>query len=270
MTTNEQQHWYIVLLLLLSASSLGSACSTIPTQDATPTPTPAYTVALTPTAEPTVSSSPTLHSVISPASDLPLAVNNAWVFQTTRYEGVPITEIMSSTLVISETVVEVKSISPYLIATIRREEGVETPIVVPPSKHNEPPRPATSSIYWLVVSENRIYRQEKNLDLPSLGSTASLALVTPLNVGDKWYLSDEKAKLYPNLDNEGMLRRVSRVGSVTVPAGKFENCFFLTEDTGGNATETWFCPHVGFVEQKSDHRGTPMGWHQVLIRYFLK
>jgi hypothetical protein len=97
-----------------------------------------------------------------------------------------------------------------------------------------------------------------------------LQLALPLKVGEKWYLSDEKAKLYPNLDNEGMLRRVARVGTVAVPAGKFDHCLFLTEEIGGSTFESRFCPGVGFVDQKSDHHGTPAGWRQVLTRYEVK
>ena len=207
----------------------------------------------------------------SPEIDFPLALNNTWVFQATRYEGVPITEILTTTLVITETVVEVKSTSSYFVAKIHRDESAEMPVGdVPPSRQGIPLRPATSSEYWLVVSGNRIYRQERNLDLSNLSSTALLEFVFPLKLGEKWYVSDEKAKLHPTYDDDWMLRKVTKVDTVVVPAGRFDNCFFLAEVWAGTTFETWFCPNVGIVDAKSDHHGTPMGWHQVLTRYQLK
>jgi len=189
----------------------------------------------------------------------PLALDNTWVFQATRYEGFNPSEIMTTTLVITETVVEVKSTSSYLVAKIHRDESAETPVVVPPSMQDIPPRPATSSDYWFVVSGNRIYRQERNLDLSSLYDTAKLELVLPLKVGEKW-----------NLFDGGILREVVKVDTVTVPAGRFNNCFFFEDGWAGSTAETWFCPNVGIVDEKMDHHGTPVGWHQVLTRYQLK
>jgi hypothetical protein len=94
--------------------------------------------------------------------------------------------------------------------------------------------------------------------------------VFPLELGEKWYVSDEKAKLHPTYDDDWMLRKVTKVDTVVVPAGRFDNCFFLAEEWAGTTFETWFCPNVGIVDAKSDHHGTPMGWHQVLTRYQLK
>jgi len=201
--------------------------------------------------------------------DFPLALNNTWVFQLTRYEGVPITEIITTTLVVTETVVEVKSTSSYFVAKIHREESAEVPVgEVPPSWQGVPLRPATSSDYWLVVSGNRMYRQERNLDLSSL-STALLEFVFPVKLGEKWYRSDEKARLSPTYADDWMLRKVTKVGTVVVPAGEFNDCFFLQEEWAGYTAETWFCPNVGIVDEKGNHHGTPEGFRQVLIRYQL-
>jgi hypothetical protein len=200
-----------------------------------------------------------------------LALNNTWVFQITRYEGVPITEIITTTRVVTETVVGVESISSYFVAKIHRDESAEMPGGdVPPSWQGVPLRPATSSDYWLVVSGNRMYRQERGLDLANLSSTALLEFVFPLKLGEKWYQSDEKAKLNPTYADDWMLRKVTKVETVVVPAGYFNNCFFLEEAWAGTAFETWFCPNVGIVDRKVDHHGTPSGFHQVLIRYQLK
>jgi hypothetical protein len=196
----------------------------------------------------------------SSETDFPLALGNTWVFQATRYEGVPITEIITTTLVITETVVEVKSTSSYFIAQIHREESAEMPVGnVPPSWQGVPLRPATSSEYWLVVSGNRVYRQERNLDPSTLYDTAELELVFPLQVGEKW-----------NLFDGGILRKVVKVDTVAVPAGRFNNCFLFEDAWASDTAQTWFCPNVGIIEEKMDHHGTPMGWHSVLTRYELK
>lgn len=207
----------------------------------------------------------------SPETDFPLALNNSWVFQATRYQGVPITEIITTTRVVTETVVDVKSVSSYFVAKIHRDESAEMPVGdVPPSWQGVPLRPATSSDYWLVVSGDRMYRQERGLDLANLSRTALLEFVFPLKVGGKWYVSDEKAKLNPTYADDWMLRKVTKVDTVVVPAGRFNSCFFLEEEWAGTTFETWFCPNVGIVEKKSDHHGTLEGYRQALVRYQLK
>ncbi len=198
-------------------------------------------------------------TVSSPEIDYPLALNNTWVYHATFYDGVPITEIRTSTWVITETVVEVKNMSPYFVAKIHRDESAEIPVVVPQARQDEPLRPATSSDFWLVVSGNRLYRQERNLDPSSLYTTAKLELVLPLEVGKTW-----------NLFDGGIPRQVMKFGTVTVPAGDFNNCFLFDDAWTGTSSETWFCPSVGIVEEKMDHHGTPVGGHHVLVRYQLK
>jgi hypothetical protein len=268
MSGNKQQLWTAVVFLLI-ASALISACGASSGRGVTPRPTLAAATLATSPPEPIAAASPTAPPSPGPEIAFPLALNNTWVFQFTRYEGVPITEIITTTLVVTETVVEVKNISSYLVAKIHREESAEIPVGdVPPSWQGVPLRPATSSDYWLVVSGNRMYRQERELDLSSL-STALLEFVFPLELGEKWYQSDEKAKLYPTYADGWMLRKVTKVGTVVVPAGEFDNCFFLEEAWAGATFETWFCPNVGIVDQKGDHHGTPYGFRQVLIRYQL-
>jgi len=268
MSGNKQQLGTVVVFLLI-AGALISARGTASGRGVTPEPTLAAATSATPMPEPTATASPTAPPPPSPEINFPLALNNSWVFQLTRYEGVPTTEIITTTRVVTETVVEVKSISSYLVAKIHREESAEEPVGdVPPSWQGIPLSPATSSDYWLVVSGNRMYRQERNLDLSSL-STALLEFVFPLKLGEKWYRSDEKAKLYPTYADEFMLCKVTKVGTVVVPAGEFNNCFFLEEEWAGATFETWFCPNVGIVDEKGDHHGTPYGHRQVLIRYQL-
>ena|GEM_PF-1361310 len=269
MSGNKHQLWTVAIFLLI-ASALISACGTSSGRGVTPRPTLAAATLAMPTPEPTATASPAA-APPSPGPEIafPLALDNTWVFQFTRHEGVPITEIITTTLVVTETVVELKDISSYLVAKIHREESAEIPVGdVPPSWQGVPSGPATSSEYWLVVSGNRMYHQERNLDLSGL-STALLEFVFPVKLGEKWYQSDEKAKLNPTYADGWMLRKVTKVGTVVVPAGEFNNCFFLEEVWAGTTFETWFCPNMGVVDRKGDHHGTPGGFRQVLIRYQL-
>ena len=139
---------------------------------------------------------------------------------------------------------------------------------VPPSWKGAPLEPATSTYYWLVVSGNRLYRQEGNLDLSNL-STALVEFVFPVKLVEKWYRSDEKARFNPTYADDWMLCKVTKMGTVVVPAGEFNDCFFLEEEWAGTTFETWFCPKVGIVSEKGDHHGTPYGFRKVLIQYQL-
>ncbi len=175
---------------------------------------------------------------------------------------------MTATLIITETVVDVKSISSYFVAEIHQDQSAEMPVVVPKGMEGIL-RPATSSEYWLVVNKNRLYRQENKLDLSKLNE-ALIELIFPLKLGARWYQTDEKAQLNPTFADNWMLRKVTKVDTVVVPVGHFDNCFLLEEEWAGTTFATWFCPNVGFVDRRVDHHGTPEGYHQVLIKYQIK
>ncbi len=283
MSGNKQKFWTVIISLLI-VSALISACGTSSGKDVTPGPTltaatletstPELIATVSPiaTPKPIAVASPTALPSLGPEITFPLALGNTWVFQFTRYEryeGIPIPETLTTTWAVTETVVEVKNVSSYFVAKIHREEGAEVPVgEVPPSWKGVPPRPPTSSDYWLVVSGNRMYRQEGKLDLPNL-STALLEFVFPVRLGEKWYRSDEKARLNPTYADDWMLRKVTKVGTVVVPAGEFNDCFFPEEEWAGTTFETWFCPKVGIVDEKGYHHGTPYGFRKVLIHYQL-
>lgn len=257
MNTKKQPFWIIVLFFLI-LSALVSAGSVASTKGTTSTSTPVAARLVTPTAEPIAVASPITSSLLDPETDFPLALSNTWVFQVTRYEGFGPSEIVTTTLVITETVVEVKRAFTYFVARIRRDEGDEKLVAVSPSMPGISPRPSTSSEYWLIVSGNRVYRQENNLDLSNLDK-ALLKFAFPLRIGATWY----------QVDN-ALPRQVRKADKVIVPAGHFDNCFLLQEKWVDATLEEWFCPKVGIVDQKSDHNGRPEGFHQVLLRYQLK
>ena len=123
-------------------------------------PTPAPKVTNLPDPSTTSMSKPTQTFFPSPETEYPLALGDTWVYQGTRYEAIPITEFITTTLVITETVVDVQRTSAYFAAKIHKDESAETPVFVAESRAGEPLRPAASSEYWFVVMGNQIFRQE--------------------------------------------------------------------------------------------------------------
>ncbi len=205
-----------------------------------------------------------------PLADYPLKPGNTWTYLVGRYDGFNPSKIATSTYVMTETVTAVTTTLSYYVATVRQEPSPEFPIYIPESMQELPHGAPTPEEYWLIVDGNRVYRQRLGLDLSNLEVKGALDLVFPLFVEAKWYESDDMAKLSPDFNNKSMLHEVVQAGEVVVPAGKFENCYFLTETIGGSTMEDWFCPGIGYVDRKNDHHGTPFGGRQVLTQYHLE
>lgn len=271
-----------IAVFLLVSITLFTACAHATAKNALPVPTLTATELASPpsatessavppsvTPDPTTTAPPTSAPLSNPEIDYPLALGNTWVFQSTRYQGYPISEPVTAMLVITETVVDVENASPYFIAKIHQDRSAEAPFIVPDGRQSEL-RPAESGDYWLVLEENRLlYRQENKHDLSKL-EEALVKFVFPLKVGDRWPLTENQTKMLPSGVKPGMTRQVVKRGTVVVPAGRFADCALLREEWVDAAFEDWFCPNVGIVESKSDHRGVPESWHRVLIHYELK
>ncbi len=206
-------------------------------------------------------------SLTIPLADYPLKPGNTWTYLVGQYNGFNPREIATSTYVMTETVAAVTMDSSYYIATIRQDASPEFAIYVPESMGDLPHGAPTTEQYWLIVDGNRLYQQRRELDLSNPQQKGALDFVFPLGIGAKWYQSDDMAKLDPDFKYNSMLHQVTKADTVVVPAGKFENCYLLTEHIGGSSMEDWFCPGIGYVDRKNDHHGTPFGGRQVLIRY---
>jgi hypothetical protein len=200
---------------------------------------------------------------IALSQDMPLALGNTWVYQHTRYAGFNPSEVMTATRRITETVVGLSTADAYVIATIRREQSEE--VLVSADVDALKVHPASSHHYWLVMDGTHVYRQESEPDVSRIEETGELILVLPLQVGEKWYLNQEMAALYPEMTVDSMLQKVQHKQSIDVPAGYFEGCFFMQEVIGGSIFARMFCPGIGWVDQRSDHSGTPFGWQETLI-----
>ncbi len=205
----------------------------------------------------------------TPALDLddgyPLALNNTWVYKSNRYEGFDPSEIMTATSTITETVVDVKTDPAYVAAKIRQDTSAEIPIAGPSNLQNL--RPASTTEYWLVHADHRLYRQDADLDLSNLDNRDSLELTFPLQAMAQWVWLP--ARLPTDPDTSGVLRQVLTVGKVQVPAGRFDSCFLIKDRWVTDTVESWFCPGVGWVDRKGDHNGTPYGSRRVLLGHEL-
>ena len=94
---------------------------------------------------------------------LPLALGNTWVYQHTRYAGFNPSELMTTTRWITETVLDLSTADPYVIATIKREQSAEVPI--PADIETLELHPASAHHYWLVMDGTHVYRLESVPDV---------------------------------------------------------------------------------------------------------
>ncbi|HZQ07869.1 MAG TPA: hypothetical protein VFD70_14895 [Anaerolineae bacterium] len=197
----------------------------------------------------------------------PLALNNMWVYQVTRYDGFNPRDILTATLVMTETVTEIKTDTNFFAAKIRHEESADVPIYVPPNMQNML-QPGSASEYWLIAQGNRIYREEETPDLARMTDRDSLEFVFPLAANEQWVWLP--ARLPTDSNPDGVMRDVLKVGTVQVPAGRFDNCYQIQDGWVTNTVINWFCPGVGWVERKGDHNGTPVGMHAVLVKFMIE
>ncbi|MGE5141745.1 MAG: hypothetical protein ACM3JD_19945, partial [Rudaea sp.] len=113
---------------------------------------------------------------------------------------------------------------------------------------------------------DRIYQSPQR---PGKAGASQLALTLafdlPLTIGKSW-CPQTPPPANPDCASLGR-RTVEEKGVYTAPAGRFEDCFEIAEDFNSGGVTRWFCPGVGIVAQKYDHRGSRFGFEQVLIKY---
>lgn len=195
--------------------------------------------------------------------ELPLSVGNQWVYRVTRYDGFNPNDIITATFTITDTITSVETRDGFFVATVQSEHSAETLVEV---RGNYPVtdslQPAATETYWLIVDGNRVLRQDDNLNLSDLQSQVFVQFVFPISLDSQW-------SMY-NVKDAPLNRKVTRVGSITVPAGTFSGCFYLEGVIGGTTFEDWFCPGIGVVWSNTEHHGTPYGSRQELISYRVK
>jgi hypothetical protein len=192
--------------------------------------------------------------------ELPLSVGNYWVYRVTRYEGFNPNDIMTTTFTMTDTITGVEIKDGFFVATVQSERSAETLVEV---RGNYPVAdglwPVTTETYWLIVDDNRVLRQDDRLNLSDLQSRVLVEFVFPISLNSQWSMYNAK--------DAPLNRKVTKVGSITVPAGTFADCSYLEGVIGGTAFEDWFCPGNGVVWSNAQHRGTPYGSKRELAGY---
>jgi hypothetical protein len=192
--------------------------------------------------------------------ELPLSVGNYWVYRVTRYDGFNPSDIMTATFTMTDTITSVEIKDGFFVATVQSERSAETLVEV---RGNYPVtdalQPATTETYWLIVDGNRVLRQDDKLNLSDLQSRVLVEFVFPISLNSQWSMYNAK--------DAPLNRKVTKVGSITVPAGTFIDCLYLEGIIGGMVFEDWFCPGIGVVWHNAEHHGTPYGNRRGLVSY---
>jgi hypothetical protein len=192
--------------------------------------------------------------------ELPLRVGNSWVYRVTRYDGFNPNDIMTATFTMTDTITGAEMKDGLFVAAVQSEHTAETLVEV----HGNYPvtdslQPVTTETYWLIVDSNRVLRQDDKLNLSDLQSRVLVQFVFPISLNSQWSMYNAK--------DAPLNRKVTKVGSITVPAGTFTHCYYLEGVIGGMTFEDWFCPGIGVVWSNDEHHGTPYGDKRELVSY---
>jgi len=197
------------------------------------------------------------------SQEMPLRVGNSWTYKVTRYEGFNSDDMMTVSSTMTDSVSHFETNGDFLVATIQSVRSAE---VLVDLLGNYPVtnslQPATTKIYWLIVDGNRVLRQDDKLNLSDLQSRVLVEFVFPINLDSQWSISNAK--------DAPLNQKVTKAGSITVPAGTFTGCFYLEGDIGGMTFDEWICPGIGVVWYNAEHHGTPFGNRQELVSYNVK
>jgi hypothetical protein len=195
--------------------------------------------------------------------ELPLSVGNYCVYRVTRYDGFNPNDIMTATLTMTDTITSVEIKDGFFVAPVQSERSAETLVKV---RGNYPVtdalQPATTETYWLIVDGNRVLRQDDKLNLSDLQSRVLVQFVFPISLNSQWSMYNAKGA--------PLNRKVTKVGSIAVPAGTFIDCLYLEGVNSGMTFEDWFCPGIGVVWHNAEHHGTPYGNRRELVSYRAK
>lgn len=229
-----------------------------------PQPTPAPN-SLSPTATPLRNTAvpnvtqPALNQ--NPLPDLPLKLGATWVYSNVVYSGANPQNVLTSTYVYTDVIIETRSVPPYFAAEVSRTVS----LMAGEPLFNAP----EAETGWYVISGTQVYKQPGNALDFSNASSSWLEYVFPLSKRD-WYPDPEQRNNLPPDSMFSGKRYTYPKGEVSVPAGQFNNCFSITTAYLNGPMYRWFCPYLGVVAEKYDHPGTPFGYDAVLMSYSLQ
>jgi hypothetical protein len=121
---------------------------------------------------------------------------------------------------------------------------------------------------WYVLDEGRVYESPAPLEIQF--GELRLLYDFPLSLGKTWcplrFDPMPPHKEITNCDDSGK-RMVSSMGVYETSAGKFNDCYEITEYFKEGNVIQWFCNGTGIVYKKYDHVGTKFGFIQTLTSY---
>ena len=122
--------------------------------------------------------------------------------------------------------------------------------------------------FWYLVKGQQVYESSQPVDPGKISTdTLTLAYEFPLALGRNWcpwaYVKGEKVQ---DCVAAGKRNVVSQE-SLDTPAGRFDNCYKITEDVNSGGVTRWLCKSIGVVALKYDHAGTRFGFQQTLVGY---
>ena len=200
----------------------------------------------------------------------PLSKGTTWVYTYQAYEpaGSGVDTIVKATYQLTETVLDVATNASYSVAHVKREFELENADAGWTGGFTSNQNDET----WYVVEGEKVYSSNQSIDINSVNvDEINLAYDFPLSVNKTWCpiqvdLKDSNHKPITNCQFSGQ-REVTDQGSFESPAGKFTDCYDMTDHFNNGNIYQKFCVGVGIVSMKFDHMGTPFGFEQTLIQY---
>jgi hypothetical protein len=200
-------------------------------------------------------------------SVFPLNKGITWVYSYEAYE--PTTadpnQIIKATYQLTETVVETKTVSTYLVAHVKREHKLIDADAGWTDDFSSQPNE-----FWYVVNDHQVLQSNLPLDTTHINIDELIVdYEFPLSMKKSWCLFSENSKGPKKTQSCEVVgrREVTSQGPYETPAGNFEDCYDLIDYFNGGNLFQKFCGDVGIVSIKFDHAGTRFGFEQTLISY---
>lgn len=205
----------------------------------------------------------------SSISDFPLLVGTTWVYRYLEYEPTATDPVqtITATAYLTETVIENKQVDSFLLAQVRRDTHyVDVPAGWSKSTGDQ------SETFWYVFDGQRVYNAPDPFESTQVSTdTLNLEYDLPLAVGKTWcpIQVDLKDPSHPKITSctASGKETVQAKDSYTAPFGKFDSCYWITQDFNSGGVNQWFCNGIGQVYARYDHAGTRFGFRQELVRY---
>lgn len=199
--------------------------------------------------------------------EFPLQKGTIWIYSYESYDPSPSdpAQIIKATYQLTETIVEVETISTYLVAHLKREYEL-----IKADKGWSGDLSGQPDEIWYVVNNSQVFQSNQPLDT---GGVQLDELIFdyefPLSVSKSWCLlphNPQDSQEITGCDFIGK-REVTRQSHYETSSESFNDCYDLTDYFNGGNVYQKFCDGVGIVYMKFDHAGTRFGFEQTLISY---